>query len=310
MVGIHVPQVAGTLSDYAQLVRRLEAAGYDRVWVGEVNDVDAVTTATLAATATTHVKLGVFVNVYTRAPSVLAMTANALAHLAPGRVQIVLGTGSALFVEGWNGIPHERQHAKLQDTLQFLRSALSGQRVNHAFPTIAGHGFSLASAPAAAPSLLVAAAGPRALELAAGHADGVALNWITPGDLQRIHPLPAKPGSVTLIVPICPTADRAQMEQTMRPVVATYLAVPGYAQQQRSLGRGAQLENLWQASANRDIAAARGAIPDEILDEFVVWGSPEHCRRVLTDIETTTGASVVAIVFPPPGTTFEECVLT
>src|SRR5579863_659933 len=177
MPAIHIPQDAESLPDYVRLARRLEAGGYDRIWVGEVNDVDAVSAATLAATGTERAQIALFCNVFTRAPTTLAMTASTLAQLAPGRTQIVLGVGSPLFVERWNGIPYRSLHERLRDTLRFLRLALAEGRVNEQFPTIPGAGFVIGSRPDPPPPILLAACGPRALALAAHEADGVVLNW-------------------------------------------------------------------------------------------------------------------------------------
>jgi probable F420-dependent oxidoreductase len=309
MPGVHIHQDAATLHEYQGLAARVEAHGYDRIWIGEINDVDAVTSAALAASATTSARISTFVNVFTRAPTTLAMTAATLAHLAPGRAEIVLGVGSPLFVERWNGIPYRRIHERLRDTLEFLELALTGERVRARFDTIETDGFRLASAPASPPTVLLAAAGERALALAATAADGVALNWIVPGDIDRIRPLPADRDCVTIIVPMCPTEDRALMDARMRPVVANYLNVPGYAGQHRRLGRSSLLEAMWEAWRVDDAVAARRALPSTLLDEIVVWGSPSACRDQLEELERATGARIVATVFPPPGASFADVVL-
>ena len=305
MPAAYIPQDAETLAGYQALAARAEASGYDRIWIGETNDVDPVAMATLALTATEHTTATVFLNVFTRAPTTLAVTAATLARLAPGRVEIALGVGSPVFVERWNGIPHQQLYARLRDTLRFLRVALAGGRVRETFPTIGGSGFALPIPPESPPAILVAATGLRALELAAKEADGVVLNWIAPDDLDRIDPLPER-GAVSLIVPVCPTPDREVFDSLMRRVVTNYLNVPGYALQQRRLGRGPQLEQLWKAWDEGDRAAAQAALPTDVLDELVVWGDPAACRARLDDIEQTTGTRVIATFFQPPGTTFEE----
>jgi len=309
MPAVHIPQDAETLPAYQRLAGRLEAAGYNRMWIGEVNDVDAVSAATLAAVGTEHARIGLFLNTFTRAPSTLAMTASTLAWLAPGRAQIALGVGSPLFVERWNGIPYRRLHDRLRDVFRFLRVALAGGRVREQFETFQSDGFALGSRPDEPPSLLIAACGPRALALAAREADGVVLNWITPGDIECIEPLPEDRGAVSLVVPVCATADREVMERTMRPVVATYLYVPAYAQQQRRLGRAGALEQMWAAWGAGDRDAARTALPFAVLDEFVVWGEPAACRARLAEIERRTGAGVIATFFPPPGLAFSDVAL-
>ena len=221
----------------------------------------------------------------------------------------MLGVGSPLFVERWNGIPYRRLHARLRDTLRFLRIALTGERVRERFETIDSDGFTLATHAATPPELLIAAGGPRALDLAAREADGVVLNWVTPTDVERIEPLPPERATVSLVVSVCPTPDREEMDRIMRPVVANYLHVPGYAMQQRRLGRGDALAPMWAAWDAGDPTAARASLPASLLDDLVVWGEPAACRARLDEIERETGLGVIATFFPPPGATFDDVAL-
>jgi probable F420-dependent oxidoreductase len=309
MPSAYIPQDSDTLRQYADLAGRLEASGFDRMWIGELNGADAVSAATLAAVGTREAQIGVFVNVFTRAPTVLAMTAASLAQIAPGRAQLVLGVGSPLFVERWNGIPFDRTFERLRDTLRFLREALTGERVRGPFASIVSDGFSLEDRPPSPPELLVAATGPRALALAASEADGVALNWVLPGDLDRIDPLPRDRRAVAIVVSVCPTDDWELVDATMRSTMANYFRIPAYAEQQRRLGRTDVLEPMWKAWDAGDAVAARAALPDALIDEFVVWGEASACRERLDEIERETGARVVATFFPPDGTTFEAAAL-
>src|SRR5207245_2299733 len=45
------------------------------------------------------------------------------------------------------------------------------------------------------------------------------------------------------------------------------------------LGRGPKLKGRWGAWAAGDRKAATAAIPDEVVDELIIHGSPESCRR-------------------------------
>src|SRR5436305_1170579 len=105
---IHLPNRRSVIPMIGDLVVALEAGGYDGVWFGEVNNLDAVVPATLAAAASERVEVGLLLNTYTRAPATLAMTAATLADVAPGRANVVLGVASPLLVERWNGIPYTR----------------------------------------------------------------------------------------------------------------------------------------------------------------------------------------------------------
>lgn len=287
MTAVHLANERALLPRIEDEVRTAESEGYDGVWVGEVTNLDAVVPAALAARATDVLDVGTLLNVFTRGRATLAMTAASLGDLAPNRMHVVLGVASPLLVERFNAMPYERPFARLRDTLRFVRRTLDGERVD---------GFGLADAPATPPKLLVAATGPLALRLAATEADGVVLNWISPTDVERIEPRPA---TTFIVVPAVRTTEWAEVEAAMRPVLGDYLNAPAYAEQQRRLGRGTRLAPMWEAWARRDRAGAHAAVPSDIIDELVVWGTADECRSRFADIEARTGARAIATWFRP-----------
>ncbi len=63
--------------------------------------------------------------------------------------------------------------------------------------------------------------------------------------------------------------------------IAAYLNVPVYAEFHRWLGRGDVLQPMWDAWQGGDRKAALAAIPDSLVDELIVHGSPEQCRETI-----------------------------
>ena len=55
--------------------------------------------------------------------------------------------------------------------------------------------------------------------------------------------------------------------------------MPVYAAFHEWLGRGEQLKAMWDAWKAGDRKAAIDAIPDEVVDDLIVHGSPEACRE-------------------------------
>jgi probable F420-dependent oxidoreductase len=306
---IHLPLDPPLAPRHLELVGALEAGGFDGLWIGEVNGIDAVSAAALTAAGTTSAAVGALLNTFTRAPTTLAMTASTLGYLAPGRAHVVLGVASPLLVERWNGIPYRRTHERLRDVLRFLRAALEGGRVTGDYTTFATDGFALPDPPDPPPSILVAACGPRALELAAREADGVVLNWVAPDDVDRIEPLPVDRGRVSISVAVCPTPDRSTMEAIMRPVLADYLRAPAYAAQQQRLGRGGALEPMWRAADAGDRTGARAAVPSSVLDDLVVWGDARSCYERIVEIEKDKGVRAITTLFLPAGADFVDAAL-
>src|SRR5690349_19911549 len=92
--GLSLPLEGVPLAEHRALLQAAERDGYTDAWSLEVDGNDCFTPLALAAAWTERMRLGTAIaNVYTRTPSVLAMTAAALAEAAPGR--FVLGLGSS-----------------------------------------------------------------------------------------------------------------------------------------------------------------------------------------------------------------------
>ena len=76
--------------------------------------------------------------------------------------------------------------------------------------------------------------------------------------------------------------------------IASYLTVPVYAAFHEWLGRGDELADLWRLWKEGDRKAAAASIPNEVVDELLVWGKPEQCRehiqRYIDNGVTTPGA--------------------
>jgi probable F420-dependent oxidoreductase len=299
VVGLQVAPELALVSELAMVMPTTEALGYDALWFGEVSYVDVIAQAAVAATVTTDQRVGALLNVFTRSPTNAAMAASALASLAPGRSSVVLGASSPLLVQRWNGIAYERPYARVQDYLRFLRSALAGERPRGAFSTFSSDGFRLVSPPAEPPAILIAAAMPRSMRLAASDADGVVLNWAEPADIERLPDLPTDRDRIWLSIIVCPTDDPAVVDRQLRPLVADYLSAPAYAGLQRAAGREPLLTQMWSRFAAGDREGAHRALPTQVLQRLVISGTPQSCGRQLRDIEHDLGIHVLATLMVP-----------
>ena len=102
-LGLTVPLDEFTLAEHAELAREAERLGYRDAWSFEADGVDAFAPLAVAGQAS-GMRLGTaIVNVYTRGPATLAMSAAGLAEIAPGRFILGIGSGYDVIVEAWNG---------------------------------------------------------------------------------------------------------------------------------------------------------------------------------------------------------------
>jgi probable F420-dependent oxidoreductase len=304
---VTVPLRGVPLGEQAETLGALEAAGYTDFFTQEVRGFDALTPLAAVALQAPRARLGAAIaGVYGRGPALLAMEAAALAELAPGRFVLGIGASSEAIASGWNAARFERPLARVRDTLRFLRAALAGERIDHAYETFAVRGFALERPPAAPPPLWVAALRERMLTLAGAEADGVCLGVLTPEDARSVLPRFEAAGGrgkeVFLRVAVFALADVARARRMARKLIAPYLGAGPYARFHAGLGRASEVEAVAAAFRTRDREAAYAALPDALIDGLVALGDSDACRaqlaRFLAAGVTTLCIDVVASDLP------------
>lgn len=299
-----VPLTGVPLADHAAVYAALARAGFTDVWSSEVAGADAFTPLTLAAVWQPRLRLGTaVVPAFTRGPGLLAMSAAALAELAPGRFALGIGSSSPVVVQDWNAVSFTEPYRRTRDVLRFLRAALAGETVDGAFDTFTVRRFTLERPPALPPQLVLAALRPGMLRLAGAEADGVILNWLAADDVPRaLAELGSpRPGfEVTARIFVCPTEDAEHARKLGRRLITSYLTVPAYAAFHRWLGREDVLGPMWKAWADGDRRGALAAVPDELVDALVLHGSPEQVRQqVQRYVDAGVDVPVLAVLPTP-----------
>jgi probable F420-dependent oxidoreductase len=296
-LGLVLPVEGVRLGDHGAVVGGLTDAGYTDVWAGETNGLDAVTPLAAAAAWNPALRIGTgVVPAATRGPAVLAMTAAALGELAPGRFSLGIGASSPVAVEDWNAGVYDRPVARVRDTVRFLRQALAGGRVDSDFETFSVRGFRLARVPDPVPGVLVAALRPNMLAIARDEADGAITTCLAASDVAEVAAILGPARRLVSWLLVCPSPDADRVRAWARPWLTAYLCVPAYAELHRWLGRAEMLAPAWQAWERGDRAAATGAVPDHLIDDLVIHGSPEECAEgIRRYVRAGVGEPVISV---------------
>src|SRR5581483_6790888 len=262
----------------------------------------------LAAVWTPRLRLGTaIVPVFTRGPALLAQSAATLATLAPGRFALGVGSSTEPIVTRWNGIAFEEPYRRTRDVVRFLKAALAGERVDEAYDTFTVRGFRLALVPEVVPPILVAALRPGMLHMAAREADGVIINWLSASDVKTVVAEVGPGKEVVCRIFVCPSDDAETVRKAARFTMASYLTVPVYSAFHDWLGRGPLLAGLRERWAAGDRKGALDAIPDEVVDDLVVWGTPAQCRARI-DEYVRNGVTTPCLLVLPFGTDLRDAV--
>lgn len=282
--GMTVP-FGGPLHAQREKVEELVTLGYTDIWSAESDGYDGFTPLALASVWAPELRLGTaIIPAFTRGPACMAQSVGALASAAPGRFAFGIGTSSNVIVGRWNGIPFEEPFKRVRDMVRFLRVALTGEKVTERYDTFEVSGFRLNGAPEVQPPLLVAALRPGMLRLAGAEGDGAIINWLSADDVSKVVPYVNEGGpdkEIVCRIFVCPSENATAVREAGKFAIAAYLNVPVYAAFHEWLGRGEVLAPMWEAWKAGDRKKAIEVIPDSVVDELIVHGSPAECRETI-----------------------------
>ncbi|RJQ79329.1 LLM class F420-dependent oxidoreductase [Amycolatopsis panacis] len=123
---------SGGFAESVEDVVELEKAGLDIVFVPEAYSFDAVSQLGYLAAKTERIGLasGIF-QIYTRTPSLTAMTAAGLDFVSGGRFTLGLGASGPQVIEGFHGVKYDAPLARTREIVDICRQVWRRERVQH-----------------------------------------------------------------------------------------------------------------------------------------------------------------------------------
>ncbi|HEU5480672.1 MAG TPA: LLM class F420-dependent oxidoreductase, partial [Candidatus Tumulicola sp.] len=268
------------LVDQRDIVRELVDLGYTDLWSAESGGYDAFTPLVAAAQWAPELRFGTaIVPVYTRGAHTLASTVASMCQAAPGRFALGIGTSSDVIVERWNGMTFDKPYQRVRDTIRFLRASLAGEKVDEEYETFRVRGFRLGIKVPEQPPILVAALRQGMLRLAGREGDGAIINWLSADDVKSVVPHVGAGKEIVARIFVLPVDDAGMARAVGKRAIASYMTVPVYRAFHEWLGRGDDFADLWRLWAEGDRKAAAESIPDHVVDQLLVWGSPQACKE-------------------------------
>ncbi|HET7740226.1 MAG TPA: LLM class flavin-dependent oxidoreductase, partial [Mycobacterium sp.] len=123
---------AGDFKAAADQVVELEKVGVDIALVPEAYSYDAISQLGYLAAKTSTIELGSgVVPIYTRTPSLLAMTAAGVDYVSDGRFLLGLGTSGPQVMEGFHGVPFDAPLGRTREVVDICRQVWRREDVNY-----------------------------------------------------------------------------------------------------------------------------------------------------------------------------------
>ncbi|AXR77011.1 LLM class flavin-dependent oxidoreductase [Natrarchaeobaculum sulfurireducens] len=304
-LGLVVPRTGS--HDPTDLAVDAEGLGYDSVWLGELWGTSSVVKLTEIATQTEDVTVGTaIVNVFSRTPAVLAMTAATIDQVSDGRAVLGVGTSTPTAIENVHGMPFDQPVRRSHETLEIVSNILTGdERVDYD-----GELLSVDGVPPLGRDvpLYHAALGPANRRVVGRLCDGWIPHNVPFSELDEAFEVVATaareagrdPDGITIApyVPAAVSEDEAEAYDAIRGHVAYYVGSgEGY---RRAVGtvfpdRADEVADAWQAGER---AEATDLVTDEMVEELGVAGTPAVARDRLENLVAETAIDRPLITIP------------
>jgi F420-dependent oxidoreductase-like protein len=113
---------SGGFKEAADTVAELERAGLDLVWIAEAYGFDGASLMgyIAAKTSTVQIASGIL-PIYTRTPTLIAMTAAGVDALSDGRCVLGLGASGPQVIEGWHGVKYDAPIGRTREIIDVCR---------------------------------------------------------------------------------------------------------------------------------------------------------------------------------------------
>jgi F420-dependent oxidoreductase-like protein len=141
---------AGGFKEGVGEVAEMEKAGLDLVWVAEAYGFDSPSLMGYLAARTTSVEIGAAIlPIYTRTPSLIAMTAAGIDMLSDGRFHLGLGASGPQVIEGFHGVAYTNPLGRTREIVDICRQVwrrdapVEHHGKNYDLPLPAGEGTGL-----------------------------------------------------------------------------------------------------------------------------------------------------------------------
>ncbi|HEY5104709.1 MAG TPA: TIGR03564 family F420-dependent LLM class oxidoreductase [Acidimicrobiales bacterium] len=230
----------GPIDKTLERAHRLHDRGFRSLWSSQIFGPDTLTVLAIVGRELPDLDLGTSViPIQPRHPSMLAAQARTVQDAIGGHLSLGVGLSHQVVVEGLWGISFDKPGTYMSEYIDALAPMLRGETVNVQGERVKAVTMSaLGPKEVTTPSLLIAALGPKMLEIAGSRTDGTVL-WMTGPKTIAEHISPTiraaaeKAGRpaprVVCSLPIAVTSDLAGARERLNKDYAVYGTLPSYA---------------------------------------------------------------------------------
>lgn len=324
---------AGGFSETVEELVALEDAGLEIVAMPEAYSYDGVSQLGFIAARTTKIELlSAIFQIYSRTPTLTAMTAAGLDYVSDGRFRLGIGASGPQVIEGFHGLKYDAPLGRTREVIEICRQVWRREPVVHdgkhyTIPLTKEHGGSGLGKPLKLINhpvrdripISVAAIGPKNVELVAEVAEGWQPIFFHPDKADQAFGEALEAGyakrdsamgplDVQLQVPFAIGEVDPAVVGAVRAQIALYVGGMGardknfYNQLAVRYGYEAEAKEIQDLYLDGKKEEAAKAVPDDLISAVSLMGSEDEVRAQLGKLHA---AGVTTLLTTPLASTPE-----
>jgi 5,10-methylenetetrahydromethanopterin reductase len=282
------------IKDVVECYQAAEKSGFTYGVMSESAGRDAMVILTSAVAKTKTLKFGTnIIPIYVRSPMQTAASALTLHEVSDGRFQLLgLGTSYQKRVEPWFGIKFEKPAVRSREYIEILRMLMGGSPGNYS-----GQFYQLKDYPALTEKpnqipIYLGVTGPRMRILTGRVANGVILNSLSTPQFVRDSIKLIEQGAqeagrriqdveIGCSIVLSASKNRSEALEAAKRGIMFYIIYPEFDPIVQTTPYMKEIQALRDAYWSGDVRKAYSILTEDIVSAFVVFGTPEECRKKL-----------------------------
>lgn len=258
-----------------------------------------------AAAPVAHIGSSI-VNVYSRSPATIAMGATTIDAISNGRLILGLGASSRAIIEGLHGTRYREPLRRVQETVEIVRLALSGKKIDYTGRIFTLRGFHLLTVPVRNNiPIYLAAINPKMVRLAWDIADGV-IFYLRPisemhSTINAAQKESGRKIDVSCQIITCVSDDETAAMERARKTIAFYVAVGAtYRNFLATHGFAEETAAIYERFKSDGLDRLHPLVSDDMTRELAITGDAGRCKKQL-DTFRSAGVDLPILQFNPVG---------
>ncbi|MDE1770440.1 MAG: LLM class flavin-dependent oxidoreductase [Thaumarchaeota archaeon] len=299
-----------TAQDVFDCAKALNNFSADSIWIPETWGMDCCSILSNISSIAKKPRLGSsIINIYSRSPAMISMSAATLDTISDGRFILGLGTSSRPIVEDWHGLEFKNPLQRMREYVDIIRLILSGEKVSYDGKFFHLKDFDLLIRP------------PRKeipIYLAAINQKMVDLTWeIANGAIFYLRPLPElkktiqkmqsrKKIDVACQLITCVSEDSEKAISRSKKTIAFYVSVGKIYREFLAInGFKNEVMAIFDQYKKNGLKDNYTLVTDEMVNSLSICGTPEDIRKKIPQF-VEAGVDLPILQFNPVGNVSES----